>query len=50
MIMRKRFFLFVASIMVINNSIMADTSSWLPQEDVVKSSIRLLECTYDKCL
>lgn len=27
---------------------MADTSSWLPQEDVVKSSIRLLECTYDK--
>ena len=48
MIMRKRFFLFVASIMVINNSIMADTSSWLPQEDVVKSSIRLLECTYDK--
>lgn len=27
---------------------MADTSYWLPQEDVVKGSIRLLECTYDK--
>lgn len=46
--MRKRFFLFVASIWLINSSIMADTSSWLPQEDVVKSSIRLLECTYNK--
>lgn len=47
-LMRKRFFLFVASILTINNSIKADEVSWLPQEDVVKSSIRLLECTYDK--
>ena len=47
--MRKHIFVLATSFLVMGNSMVADTVSWLPEEvGSAKSKIRLLECIYDK--
>ncbi|RGY95253.1 hypothetical protein DXA15_15720 [Parabacteroides sp. AM58-2XD] len=46
--MRKQLFLLAIGLGTINNLIYADSVSWLPKEGTAKSTIRLLECSYDK--
>lgn len=46
--MRKQLFLLAIGLGTISNLIYADSVSWLPKEGTAKSTIRLLECSYDK--
>lgn len=46
--MKKQLFLFVINFLVAAPLVATDAVSWLPKERPMESSIRLLECVYDK--